>query len=119
MVYGIGIDIVGVERFKKALSKWGCRLEGRLFTEGELAYCKAKKNFAEHLAVRFAAKEATIKALGDKSLSFKSIEVVNAKDGRPSITVEGLSDDYSLMVSLSHEREYGVAQVIVEKSGSS
>lgn len=116
MVYGIGIDIVAVGRFGKALSRWGERLEARLFTDGELAYCKRKKNSAEHLAARFAAKEATIKALGERSLSFKSIEVVNSSDGHPSIRVDGLSSEYSLMVSLSHEREYAVAQVVVEKS---
>ena len=114
MVYGVGVDIVNIPRFRKALERWGERFLERIFTERELGYCFSKKVPERHLAVRFAAKEAVLKALRH-SLRFRDIEVLNHKNGRPCLRVEGLDDTYRINLSLSHDGEYGIAQVVVEE----
>jgi holo-[acyl-carrier protein] synthase len=114
MIYGIGVDIVNIGRFKRAVERWGERLQRRLFTDGELSYCLAKSHPERHLAVRFAAKEALFKALGG-SLPFKNVEVTREASGRPTLNVAGLQDEYRINVSMSHEREFCVAHVVVEK----
>ncbi len=63
MIRGVGTDIVSVERFRRAGARWGDRFFTRVFTDAELAYCRARKDPYPHLAARFAAKEAVIKAL--------------------------------------------------------
>ena len=63
-VRGIGVDVVKVERLVESLQRFGERMEKRLFTEGELEYCRRHKNPIPHLAARFAAKEAAFKAIG-------------------------------------------------------
>ena len=84
MIYSIGIDIVHIPKFKKAVERWGDKIKKRIFTKGELAYCKNRRFSEQHLAVRFAAKEAFIKALG-RGVGSKEIEVTNNSDGRPYI----------------------------------
>ena len=63
-VRGIGVDVVKVERLMQSLERFGERMEKRLFTEGELEYCRRHKDPLPHLAARFAAKEAAFKAIG-------------------------------------------------------
>jgi len=123
MIHGIGIDIIKVERMKAAVERWGEKFLKRVFTESEIAYASKKKDPYLSLAVRFAAKEALIKALGlTETVSLADIEVESSAHGRPSIKVNGrLAELFSrnsfqcAHVSLSHEREYGVACVVVEK----
>jgi holo-[acyl-carrier protein] synthase len=114
MIYGIGIDIVSIGRFKKAVERWGARLEKRLFTDGELSYCLGQTHPARHLAARFAAKEALFKALGGP-LPFQNVEITRGSSGRPEVKVAGIQDEYRFNISMSHEREYCVAQVIIER----
>jgi holo-[acyl-carrier protein] synthase len=122
MIYGIGIDIVRIERMKAAVSRWGDALLRRLFTEGEIAYAYAKKEPFQSLSVRFAAKEACIKAVGPHApVSFRDIEVLSDGGGRPVLEVKGRLGEFlrdravtRLHVTLSHEREYGVACVVIE-----
>jgi holo-[acyl-carrier protein] synthase len=122
MIYGIGIDIVKIERMKEAVARWGDRFLTRVFTKNEVAYSYKKKEPFLSLAVRFAAKEALIKAIGSEiPVSLTDIEVMNHGSGRPSVTVKGRLDTFfqeksirCTHVSLSHEREYGVACVVVE-----
>jgi holo-[acyl-carrier protein] synthase len=114
MIYGIGIDIVNIVRFKKAIERWGERLERRLFTDGELRYCLGRSHPERHLAVRFAAKEALFKALGGP-LPFRNVEITRGQSGRPAVRVAGLQEGYRFNISISHEREFGVAQVVVER----
>jgi holo-[acyl-carrier protein] synthase len=118
LIYGIGIDIIKIERVKSAAERWGDR-----FLRKVLAYCFRTSDPYPSLSVRFAAKEAFIKALGSRAgVSFRDIEVVNSESGRPSVEVRGrlrdLFEKNSLIcahLSLSHEREYGVACVVIEK----
>jgi holo-[acyl-carrier protein] synthase len=114
MIYGIGIDIVSIGRFKKAVERWGARLEKRLFTDGELSYCLGQTHPERHLAARFAAKEALFKALGGP-LPFQNVEITRGSSGRPEVKVAGIQDEYRFNISMSHEREYCVAQVIIER----
>ncbi|HET6514927.1 MAG TPA: holo-ACP synthase [Thermodesulfovibrionales bacterium] len=123
MIHGVGIDIVEIERIRKAVDRWGEKFLRRIFTDREIAYCYERKNPFPSLAVRFAAKEAFIKASGSETvLPLTDIEVFNSVNGRPSIRargrLEGFLTEHSLRevhVSLSHEREYGIAFVLLEK----
>jgi len=123
MIYGVGIDIVKIERMKQVVEKWGQHFLDRVFTENEISYCYEKKEPHLSLAVRFAAKEALIKAIGSVSLaSLKDIEVVNAETGKPLLHIMGKLEKVlrgklikRVHLSLSHEHEYGVACVILEQ----
>jgi len=127
MIYGIGIDIVKIERMKKVVEKWGNRFLERVFTEGEISYCYDKKEPFLSLAVRFAAKEALIKAVGSiEYVSLRDIEVVNVETGKPLLKVRGKLGDFfqeqlikNVHLSLSHEHEYGIACVVLEQSDRS
>jgi holo-[acyl-carrier protein] synthase len=87
-------------------------LAERCFSEGERAYCRARRDSAQHFAVRFAAKEAVAKALG-RSLSWREVEVVRDAAGRPGVALRGralaLAAGRRVVVSLSHTREHAVA----------
>lgn len=123
MIHGIGIDMVKVERMKKAVERWGERFLRRVFTDDEIAYAYKKAEPWPSLSVRFAAKEAFIKAAGSElPVLLTEVEVLNTASGRPFIRVKGgagaLFEQESIRcthVSLSHEREYGVACVVLEK----
>ncbi len=123
MVYGIGIDIIKIDRMKTTVEKWGKKFLERVFTENEITYCYEKKEPYLSLSVRFAAKEALIKAIGSEiPVSFKDIEVMNYGNGRPFIKLRGELETFfrdksikNAHLSLSHEHEYGVACVVLEK----
>ena len=122
MIYGVGVDIVKIERMQKAVEKWGDRFLHRVFALREIAYCLQKKNPYPSLSARFAAKEAFIKAMGFRVFSFTDIEIVNDVHGKPVIRgrgkVDALLREHSLQqpqVSLSHEQEYAVAVVVIER----
>lgn len=122
MIYGIGIDLVRIQRLKEVVEKWGDRFLSRVFTEIELTYCSQRKDPYLSLAVRFAAKEAFIKAIGfDVPVSMKDIEVVNYGNGKPSLKVGKRLKEFfkekgirTTHLSLSHEKDYGVACVVLE-----
>ncbi len=123
MIYGIGIDMVKIDRMKGAVERWGDRFLHRVFTENEIAYSYEKKEPFLSLSVRFAAKEAFIKAIGSEiPVALTDIEVMNYGSGRPFIEVKGglktFFEEKAIRcahLSLSHEREYGVACVVVEQ----
>lgn len=123
MIYGIGIDIVKIKRMRDADKKWGRSFFEKFLSENERAYCFEKKEPYPSVSVRFAAKEALIKAIGSEiHVNMKDIEVVMNKDGRPSIKAHGSLADFleekkvrHCHVSLSHEREFGVACVVLER----
>lgn len=123
MIYGIGIDVVHIERIRIIAEKWGQRFLQRVFTENEIAYCFKKKNPYSSLAVRFAAKEALVKAIGNEiPVSFTDIEVTHTGTGRPFLVFsERINIHFSeknitsAHLSLSHDREYGVASVVLEQ----
>jgi holo-[acyl-carrier protein] synthase len=123
MIYGIGIDLVKIDRMKDVVERWGNKFLKRVFTSSEISYCYEKKNPYLSLAVRFAAKEALIKAIGSEiPVSLTEIEIVNTFTGQPSIKVNGrikrFFEEKSIrqtLLSLSHEKEYGIACVVLER----
>jgi holo-[acyl-carrier protein] synthase len=122
MIYGIGIDIVKIQRMKDASEKWGRKFIEKILTENEIEYCFDKKEPYPSLAVRFAAKEALIKAIGSEiAVNMKDIEIINTENGRPLIKVSGKLKVFfeekkikRCHLSLSHEKEYGTACVVLE-----
>jgi len=114
---GIGIDIVEVGRIEKLTVEWGQKFLDRVFTEKELEYCLSSRRRYEHLAGRFAAKEAVVKAVG-KKLPWRSIEVDSGRNGRPVASVdlpdEGLEFKRGLHVSITHLRDYALAIAVIE-----
>ncbi len=119
---GIGIDICDVKRFEK-LRENDLFLK-RFFSEKELQLCLKRKNVAQCLAARFAAKEAFVKAVGTGiGRGFKLKEIVVEKDslGKPFINFEGKTKSHyerinakNIHLSISHEKEFAVAVVIIE-----
>ncbi len=122
-IIGIGYDMVEVSRIELVLSRWGSKFEKRVFTPRELEYCGSKKNRAQRLACRFAAKEAVFKALGtgwQRGVGWTEIEIKNDHMGKPTITLSGNTEELSrqlgvrhIFVSMTNTRDYGAAQVIL------
>jgi holo-[acyl-carrier protein] synthase len=123
----VGVDIVGVGRLKRLLAE-NAEIEGRLFTEREIAYCGGKRRRFEHLAARFAAKEAVLKAIGSglgSRMRWTDVEVVRGSAGRPLVRLEGAVDSAArargirdIDVSLSHTESYAVAQAVAVSCAS-
>lgn len=117
---GIGIDAVDVDRFRSALSRTPS-LASRLFTDAERASVAGSADPAPRLAARFAAKEATMKALGVGlgAFAFHDVEVVRAEGGAPSLRVSGAASDLAAsrgvttwLVSLTHTAAVAGAVVV-------
>lgn len=125
MIYGTGVDIVQISRFEKFLSQGNDPLFRRLFTPHEIAYCSEKRLAAQHYALRFAAKESFLKALGTglrAGLSWQEIEVVNDPLGKPTLNLAGRALELfreaqlsHCFLSLSHDAGCAVAMVILER----
>ncbi len=124
MIAGLGIDMIEVERVTNKISKNNGFTE-LVFSKKEIDYCEAKVNKFEHYAVRFAAKEAFLKAVGTgwtSGTAFNEIEVSNDPDGKPLITLLGQTASLinkigitNIFVSLSHLKTMASAVVIIEK----
>ncbi len=118
-IVGTGIDLVEVPRFRQSVKRWGIRFLDRLFTPEELAYCRSYKDPHEHLAVRFAAKEAVVKAIGAPkglALEWKDLEIIRASSGQPGVRFKGSMSRWKKLkvyLSLSHTKEYAVASAVV------
>lgn len=118
-----GVDIIEVDRIKKAIDTAGEIFLNRIYTEEEIAYCnKAKEMKYQHFAARFAAKEAVFKAIstyisGREDTLWKDIEVIKNKDGKPAINLERLKKEKleklkSIDISISHIKDYAVASAV-------
>jgi len=117
VIKGVGIEIVEVRRFKRAMERWGGPFLKKLFTEDELEYCLAKRSPEVHLAARFAAKISFFKAMG-RSMPYKDIGVVRDKSGMPSIKVNHVKGGpLRPGLTITHTRDVAMAVVVVE-SGS-
>jgi len=116
MIVGTGVDITEVRRLKIAIQKWGESFINRLFTEDELANAKKRASYYQHLAGRFAAKEAVFKAVGNNNISWKDIEILNKDDGKPFCKIlNGKANNMEVAISISHVKNYAVANAIVTK----
>lgn len=124
MIIGTGVDIVEIERFRKAIDRSGDRFITRVFTPAEQQYCSSHRDPVPHYAVRFAAKEAAFKALGTgwaKGVTWCDVEVRREKPEAPSIVLSGEAQRrFQTMgarrahVTLSHSDNWAVAFVILE-----
>jgi holo-[acyl-carrier protein] synthase len=124
MIYGIGTDIVAVERFQRFIDTGNSAIIERLFTSDERSRCEQRKDAASCLAARFAAKEAFLKALGTglrDGLSWLEMEVSNDSLGKPALHLSGkaaeLFQAHELIrvhLSLSHDGGNAIAMVVVE-----
>ncbi|MFB0564195.1 MAG: holo-ACP synthase [Candidatus Aminicenantaceae bacterium] len=115
MIVGVGIDIIEVNRVKKLIEKTPRALK-KIYTPLEIRYCQGKKNCYQHLAARFASKEAFFKALG-KRINWRDVELVNLASGKPQLKIKS-NDKYpfdTIHVSISHLKDYAQAVVILEK----
>jgi len=126
MVLGVGIDIIEIERIKDSVEKYGDRFLNKIYTANEIKYCSEKNNKYQHLAARFAAKEAVYKAVAsgwEEGISWQDIEVYNDPYGKPEIKPSGklktfLSTDKQLKISMSHSDNYVTCVAIIYKSNS-
>lgn len=116
MIKGHGVDIVEIKRLEKAVKRWGSIFLNKVFTERELAYSKNKAKPIEHLAARFAAKEAVFKAFGTSpKLNFKDIEISNDHYGKPYCRIKNKQSP--ILLSISHTENYAVASAIIQEKG--
>jgi holo-[acyl-carrier protein] synthase len=117
-----GVDMVACHRLEEAIDRHGQRFLGRVFTPLELDYCMGRKRRIEHLAGRFAAKEAVLKVLGTgwrDGICWTDIEVRNIPSGQPKIHLTGrcreLADQMGLaeiLISISHIETHAIASAI-------
>lgn len=121
MKIACGIDIIEIDRIKSSIEDIGDRFIKEVFTEKEIEYCEAKKNQKyQHYAARFAAKEATFKAISKNlenkfSICWKDIEVQNDNQGRPYININKIDLECieNIDISLSHCKSYAIANVTI------
>lgn len=123
MIYGIGTDIIEVERVGNLVNK-GPGFAEKIFSAGEIAYCETKRYKNQNYAARFAAKEAFMKAIGmgwRLGITFHDIEVINDEMGKPSFLLHGKAADFvadnviiNIHLTLSHLKGYATATVLLE-----
>lgn len=116
-----GTDIIEIERIKKSIEdeKMGKTFIEKVYTKNEIEYCESKRaQKYQHYAARFAAKEATFKAISDQiedkySITWKHIEIINNEQGRPELNLIGidLTSIEDIDLSISHCKEYALANV--------
>ena len=119
MPTGVGTDIIEIPRVKQAIDRQGQSFVDRLFTDTEQSYCKKFNDPFSHYAVRFAGKEAVLKALGTgirENISWLDIEIVNNDLGKPIATLSGeLKKRFpstEIHISLSHSKTTAIAFAI-------
>lgn len=116
MIIGTGVDITEVKRLKQAIDRWGNGFLNRVFTGKELKNARSRVNFFQHLAGKFAAKEAVFKALGVAELLWKDVQILNDKQGKPYCAIlNGKARKKDIHISISHVKNYAVANAIVAK----
>lgn len=113
----IGVDLIEIERIERALERRP-RLAERLFQPRELEFCRSRARPATHLAARFAAKEAAVKALGGRGIGLREIEVEGGGGEPPRLVLHGAAaaaareQGVRLEVSLTHSRADAAAVVV-------
>lgn len=120
MIMGTGIDVLEISRFAEAIARHGERFLNRIFTSAELENCQGR---VERLAVRFAAKEAFLKAVGTgfSGVTWHDVEVLTSSGGAPALHLSGnalrLAEGLGVVrthISLSHSKITAAAVVVLE-----
>jgi holo-[acyl-carrier protein] synthase len=124
MILGSGIDIVSIERIEKMMGRWGDQFLGRVYTEREISRCQRQARPPECFAIRFAAKEAFLKAIGTGlryGIQWTDIEVENDPGGKPLLSLHRRAKEIlqtrpikKIFLTLSHDRPFAVAHVLLE-----
>ena len=117
-MFEIGVDIEDINRFKKYSRKKDSDFLESIFAAEELNYSYSQKNYAKHLAARFCAKEAFIKAISDYNIQIKhnNIKILNKQNGKPEIKLPPEFDNIVCRVSLSHDKDKAIAFITIERS---
>jgi holo-[acyl-carrier protein] synthase len=123
VVKGLGVDLVAIPRIRRVVERWRERFLQRIFTQAELDYCLKRRDPAPHLAARFAAKEACLKALGigfSMGVSWRELEVRRERGQAPTLVLKGRSKAIGLskgisqvLLSLTHDGDYAFAQAML------
>jgi len=126
MIHGTGVDIIAISRIQQSMEKYAGKFEERLFTPGEVDYCRSKPDPSKHFAGRFAAKEAILKSLGTgmaQGIAWKDLEILNHESGQPTLRMTGKGKDIfdslklkQIHISISHDKVYAIAQAVAEIS---
>lgn len=124
MVLGVGTDLIEIERVHESIERFGDRFLQRIFTPGEIEYCRRRKQAAESYAARFAAKEAGAKALGtgmSRGVGWQEIEVRRRPGEKPTLHWSGRAAERAralgierVELSLTHSKSIAMAVVVVE-----
>ena len=122
-ISGIGVDLVSIPRMRAVIERWQERFLARVFTEREIAYCRARRDPTPHFAARFAAKEAGLKALGTGlrlGVSWRELEVRRERGQAPVLVLSGRSRELGrarggtrMLLALTHEGENALAQAML------
>lgn len=116
-----GVDIIEISRIKESIENIGDSFLNRVYTKREIDYCESReKSKYEHYAARFAVKEAVFKAISEMvedkySITWKDIETLNDEQGRPKVEILLVKNSKieNIDVSISHCKEYAIANVVV------
>jgi holo-[acyl-carrier protein] synthase len=125
-IIGTGMDATEIHRIADTIDRYGDRFVRRIFTEGEIAYCRRKRDFASSFAARFAAKEAAMKALGtghSRGVYWTGIEVVRRPGGPPQLQFHGGAAARAAtlgatgaLLTLTHSQELAIAHVLLVRA---
>ncbi|MEI6176083.1 MAG: holo-ACP synthase [Verrucomicrobiota bacterium] len=125
-VFGIGIDVVEVERIASSITRHGDAFLDKIFTPAERKYCESRKIPAIHYAARFAAKEAVAKALGTgigRNAGLHDLEILHDPQGAPKLHLGGAAEAFAkahgitdIQISLTHTQQYAAANAIAIKT---
>lgn len=105
-IKGMGVDIEEVKRFRKLPYEGNKSFYKKIFTSAEIKYCLSKANPEQHFTARFSAKEAVLKCLQNTVYKVLDIEIINNKNGAPSVKVKGQKGKF--IISLSHTKDQAV-----------
>lgn len=122
-VKGIGVDLAQIPRLRRVVERWDERFLRRVFTDEEIAYCRRRRDPVPHLAARFAAKEAALKALGTglrMGVNWRELEVRRERGEAPTMVLSGRTGAIArakgadrVLLSLTHDGDYAFAQVLL------
>lgn len=122
MIFGIGTDIIEIDRVKNALQR-NPKILKRLFTEYEIIYFQSRNMNIQHIAGGFSAKEAVVKALGTgiRGFSWKDVEILRGSSGKPMVKLYNNAKEIAtqnkisvISISISHSENYAMAVAIAE-----
>lgn len=122
LIIGVGTDIVEVVRIGQMIERHGEVFLNRVFTADEIRYCQRRREYTQHYAGRWAAKEAVMKTLGtgwSRGVGWRDIEVCSSRSGQPSIILRGAAREIAqqagiaeVLISISHCRTFATATAI-------